>query len=75
MSNESMKEEFRWPQIKAMDNFIRQTTDESVWMTWIMTVPDEATEEDYRIIARSDELYKSVCDLYVKLVQTRKWCA
>jgi hypothetical protein len=51
-----------------MHEVIRFANDEEIYMSWIMTVPDEPTREDYIEIAEDDTEYNLVVDLFVRLV-------
>lgn len=56
-------------QMQAMHEVIRNANDEGIYMTWIYLVPDEPSRDDFEFMAESDETYKEVCDLFIKLVK------
>ena len=58
----------RVAQLKAMHELMADANDEDIYMTWIYTVPDGATEEDFIDIAMDDEEYNHVFDSFVKLI-------
>lgn len=53
----------------GMNQYIIDMGDEDVWLTWIMLVPDQCTEDDLISIAEDDELWKEVCSLFGRLVE------
>lgn len=61
----------RVSQLKAMHNLMCEANDESIYMTWICTVPDCPTHEDFIDIAMDDEQYNEVFDLFVKLIKDK----
>lgn len=52
----------------GMNEYIKEMGDESIWMRWIMLVPDECTEDDLQFIAEDEELWTDTCKLFGKLV-------
>ena len=55
-------------QLKAMHQLMMAANDESIYMTWIYTVPDCPSNEDFIDIAMDDEEYNHCFDLFVKLI-------
>lgn len=60
--------EARMKQLAAMHELMCQANNEFIYLEWIGTVPDEATEEDFKDIALDDELYNECFDLFVQLI-------
>ena len=58
----------RVAQLKAMHQLMLQANDETIYHTWIYTMPDEPSEEDFVDIALDDEQYNHCFDLFVKLI-------
>jgi hypothetical protein len=58
----------RTTQLKAMHMLMLEANDESIYMTWICTMPDCPSEEDFMDIALDDEQYNECFDLFVKLI-------
>ena len=59
----------RAAQIKAMHELMLNANDEYIYETWIYTMPDEPTDEDFEDFARDDELYNDLFDLFLKLIK------
>ena len=59
----------RIAQLKAMHTLMCNANDENIYMSWIYTVPDGATEEDFIDIALDEEFYNEVFDKFIKLIQ------
>lgn len=55
-------------QLKAMHELMVFANDEGIYMSWIYTMPDEPSEEDFIDIAINDELYNECFDKFVKLI-------
>ena len=62
------KIESRIIQLKLMHELMRNANDETVYMSWILLMPDEPMEEDFEDIAADDELYHDCFDLFVRLI-------
>lgn len=58
----------RITQLKAMHDLMCEANDENIYMTWIYTVPDCPSHEDFVSIAINDEEYNACFDLFVKLI-------
>lgn len=58
----------RADQLEAMHEVIRNANDEDIYMSWILTVPDEPTREDFESLAGNDTEYNHVIDRFIKLV-------
>lgn len=58
----------RVAQLKAMHQLMVAANDESIYMTWIYTVPDCPSDEDFIDIAMNDKEYNHCFDLFVKLI-------
>lgn len=69
-SAKSHKTETRLKQIKSMHELMTQTNDEAIYMTWIMIMSDQPSEEDFRDIAEDDEQFNDCFEWFVKLIQT-----
>lgn len=59
----------RVEQLKAMHELMRNANDEGIYMTWIYTMPDEPSEEDFNDIAMDDELYNECFDAFIDLIK------
>ena len=55
-------------QLKAMHQLMLEANDESIYMSWIYTMPDCPSEDDFESIAIDDEQYKECFDKFVRLV-------
>lgn len=44
----------------GMNELIKEIGDENIWERWIETMPDEATEDDLKFIAKDKELWALV---------------
>ena len=67
MNNTTIK--LRIDQLKAMDEFVRSTNDETLFYEWIeLAVPDEPDESDYEFIASDNKLYNDCVNLFKKIV-------
>ena len=60
--------EARITQLKAMHELMCEANDEYIYMSWIYTMPDCPTEEDFEFIAIGDERYNECFDKFVKLI-------
>lgn len=65
----SWKLEARMDQLRAMHTLMQNANDEGIYMSWIYTMPDGATEEDFMDIALDDENYNECFDAFVKLIK------
>ena len=61
--------EARMKQLAAMHELMCQANDEMIYMSWIILMPDGATEEDFKDIALDDEQYNECFDFFVKLIK------
>jgi len=61
--------EARIAQLKAMHELMRNANDEMIYGSWIYTMPDEPSEEDFESIAIDDEQYNECFDKFVKLIK------
>ena len=59
----------RAAQLKAMHEMISNCNDEFIYESWIYTMPDGATEEDFNDIALNEELYNECFDKFLRLVK------
>lgn len=55
-------------QLKAMHELMLNANDEEIYMTWIYTVPDEPSEQDFIEIASDKKEYNEVFDLFLRLI-------
>ena len=62
------KRDARVAQLKAMHQLMCEANDESIYMTWIYTVPDCPSDEDFIDIAMDDEQYNECFDKFVRLI-------
>ena len=60
--------EARINQLNLMHRLMIEANDENIYMTWILLMPDEPTDEDIEDIAEDDEAYNECFDLFVKLI-------
>lgn len=66
--------ESRTELLQKLDSVMRNMNDEECYMTWILTVPDEATKEDFEDIAADDEFFTEVLNLFSELFDYyKKW--
>ena len=63
-----LTKEARINQLKAMHNLMTEANDESIYMSWIYTMPDCPTEDDFESIAIDDEQYNECFDKFVRLI-------
>lgn len=66
---EDYKFKVRVEQLKAMHELMRNANDEEIYMTWIYTMPDEPSEEDFTDIALDDEMYNECFDAFIDLIK------
>ena len=59
----------RAAQLKAMHELISNCNDEMIYGSWIYTMPDGATDEDFNDIALNEELYNECFDKFLRLVK------
>ena len=67
MNETTLKDRIRI--IEAMHTIITSMNDERAYVSWINTVPDEATYDDFEEIAQDTELYDEVCAKFTRLVK------
>ena len=62
-------------QLKAMHALICEANDENIYMAWILTMPDEPSEDDFKYIALHEELYDDCWECFRSLVKKdgMKW--
>ena len=58
----------RITQLNLMHRLMVEANDENIYMTWILLMPDDPTDEDIEDIAEDDEAYNECFDLFVKLI-------
>lgn len=58
----------RVTQLKAMHTLMSEANDENIYMSWIYTVPDAPSEEDFIDIAMDDKQYNECFDKFVRLI-------
>ena len=58
----------RITQLKAMHDLMLNANDTSIYMSWIYTMPDCPSENDFIDIAIDDEQYNECFDLFVELI-------
>ena len=47
--------------LKAMDEIVVDINDENAYASWIVIVPDQASDDDFEYIAEDQELCDDVC--------------
>ena len=60
--------EARINQLKAMHSLMLEANDETIYMIWILYMPDEPTDDDFIDIAMDDKAYNECFDKFVKLI-------
>ena len=65
----SWKLDARMDQLRSMHILMQNANDENIYMSWIYTMPDGATEEDFKDIALDDEMYNECFDAFIKLIK------
>ena len=60
--------EARINQLNLMHRLMIEANDENIYMTWILLMPDEPTDEGIEDIAMDDEAYNECFDLFVELI-------
>ena len=58
----------RIKQLKAMHALMCEANDESIYMSWIYTMPDCPSEDDFLYIAMDDKNYNECFDKFVRLI-------
>ena len=61
--------EARINQLKAMHELMCSANDEMIYMSWIYTMPDCPSEEDFIDIAMNDDDYNACFDTFIRLIQ------
>lgn len=59
---------YRVRKLKAMHEMMLNINDEEYYFTWIYTIPDEPSEEDFEDIAEDVETYNEVEELFKRLI-------
>ena len=59
----------RYEIMKAMHTLVMAMNNEDAYLEWIMTVPDEASEDDLMDIATDDELFAEACAAFKSAVR------
>ena len=59
----------RMDQLRAMHTLMQNANDEGIYMSWIYTMPDGATEEDFKDIALDDDMYNECFDTFIRLIK------
>lgn len=59
--------------LAKLNSIMRMMNDEECYMTWIETVPDEATFEDFKDIAADDNFFEEVLVEFEKLFRIYKF--
>lgn len=56
--------------LKQMHEYIQfHINDENVYMIWILIVPDDPQEDDFKFIAEDEELWTSACTTFGKIIK------
>ena len=58
----------RLSNLKKMNDIILRMNNEEAYETWIMYVPDEATEDDLKNIAEDVDDYDEVVDIFIRII-------
>ena len=58
----------RVKQLKAMHALMAEANDENIYMSWIYTMPDSPSEDDFLFIAMNDKSYNELFDKFVRLI-------
>ena len=53
--------------LKKLNEIMMCMNDEDCYFTWVLIVPDEATDDDFQSIALDEESFNEVLDLFEKL--------
>lgn len=59
--------------LEQMNEVMKCLNNEDAYYSWIITVPDGATKDDFEYIANDDELYEEACELYEELYKEFRW--
>ena len=59
----------RYEIMKAMHTLVMAMNNEDAYMEWIMTVPDEASDDDLMDIATDDEFFAEACAAFKSAMQ------
>ena len=55
--------------LKTMDEIVGDISDENAYMSWIATVPDQASDDDFEYIAEDQELSDEVCEKFARIMK------
>lgn len=55
--------------LKSMHELVCALNDENAYMSWIYTVPDGATAEDFEELAQDNKLYNDVCAKFNMIIR------
>lgn len=61
--------EARINQLKAMHTLMCNANDEGIYGSWIYTMPDEPSEDDFIDIALNESMYNECFDKFIKLIK------
>ena len=59
--------------LAKLNSIMRMMNDEEAYMAWIVTVPDEATVEDFIDIARDDKFFVEVLETFVRIFEACRY--
>lgn len=59
---------YRIRKLKAMHEMVLNIDNEEYYMTWIYTIPDEPSKEDFEDIAEDIETYNEAEELFKRLI-------
>ena len=62
------KRDARITQLKAMHTLMLEANDEGIYISWIYTMPDCPSDEDFESIAIDDKQYNECFDKFVRLI-------
>lgn len=60
----------RYEIMKAMHIIVQAMNNEDAYMKWILTVPDEASDEELFEIAEDEELFADACSAFKSVMKT-----
>lgn len=57
--------------VHQMHNYIMDTGDENIYEEWnTLCIPDEPCEEDFEMFASDPDFFRSMCEIFGRLVCT-----
>ena len=65
---EGYRRDIRIRQLKAMHELMCRANDEDIYYTWVYTMPDQPSEDDFKEIAMNDKAYNECFDAFTRLI-------